>query len=154
MREALVRGAEELGIKLTESEILDLAAFCIHEWGGAPRGPEELRNLISAYMHYRGRAEQGKAIEASPLMRGNLLKKMRAFFAGGQAPEVPYEELRCPRCPDTVVVGDLAAIDHYLRHFGEIPCGRMAVKDLSDYRGLGEKNKLRAYMIARSFFIS
>lgn len=29
-----------------------------------------------------------------------------------------------------------------------------AVKGLSDYRGLGEKNKLRAYMIARSFFIS
>ncbi|MEM3921783.1 MAG: hypothetical protein QXG25_02735 [Nitrososphaerota archaeon] len=151
----LRRYAEELGVKLADEDLQNLTSYCLHEWGGPP--PENLnviRDLFSAYLHYISRSEEGKSIESFPPARGRFLKRMMAFFSPSEADQttIPYEELTCPECANTVVVGDLAVIDHYIKHFKQIEVDKKVIADLGDYRGLKPRSKLAAYKIARRYF--
>jgi len=166
---AIRAAAMRLGVKLSEEDLERMAEFSASEWRGPPPSMESMRDLISAYLHYVGRVEEAKRVQRSDACRGRMLKRLKGYFEPESAPRgarrpvkmsgdeveaarIPYEELRCPRCRGTIVVGDLAAIDHYLRHFNELEIGGRVVRELADYRGLPDEDKLTAYRLARKHF--
>ena len=172
--EAIRSGARKLRVKLGEEDLERLAEFSLAEWWGPPPNIESMRDLISAYLSYVGRVEEAKKVQRSDSCRGRMLKRLEEYFdSSGTSPsrsvremkkpkkgrknepktvQIPYEELKCPRCKGFVMIGDLPAIDHYLEHFKELKLGGKVIRDLADYKSLPDDERLKAYQIARKFF--
>jgi len=156
---AIRAAAGRLGVRLEGEDLERLAEFSASEWHGPPPTMESMQDLISAYLYYVGRVEEARRIQRSDACRRRMLRRLERYFGpepgGASGPEparIPYEELRCPMCRGTIVVGDLAAIDHYLRHFNELEVGGRVVRELADYRGLPDGDKLAAYRLALRLF--